>query len=369
MKDKRLTSMEYCSVLRAAGREGWLAELAGAHAIPCEMEQAQRILDGLGLPAGLRLRWGRKSACAYYNPRKGTYRLSFPSVPGGKWGRLRVGIVLHEAAHIFQRQKDRNREFKSHGPEFQTELRQLLGTNWRVQMPTSSFREIFGRHRGPYSIALTRTVKTVQKTMQKSDYLVGTFTAEEAHEECRMLVTDPRETVTSAYVYSETEGQFIGAIYNRGEQYRSWADERTDDLTKAGLELPVERPEATLVRDQRDEPVQEMAAAEPANAPARTVPGDPAVSSVPEAPRPLTPTPPKKISRPLTLGPGAAERWPKSEAAQEVLRVFLLENLTAKVAAERVGPKLVELRVAHPASLISRLKQAGLLVEVVDANN
>lgn len=94
---------------------------------------------------------------------------------------------------------------------------------------TSSYRDIYARHRGPFSLLLTRDVLLKGKEVQKADHVKGPFTAEEAHEESRMLVNDPRDNVLQVHVFSDTEGQFCGAFYKRGEEYKTWEEEKTDD--------------------------------------------------------------------------------------------------------------------------------------------
>lgn len=337
--------MEYSSILTAAAREGWLDDLVEAHATPCTQDQALTILRSLEMPQAMPIRFASRSGRV--GRKHGRYRMSLPQNSGGRFNGLRVGIVIHEAAHILDHL--RTQSF-GHGPKFQRAFSQALQTNWRDLMPTRSFREIYGRHRGPYSLMLSRQVAEGKKTISKNDHLPGPFSAEEAHEEARMLVTDPRENVTAAFVYSETEGQFIGAVYNRGtEVYRPWAEERAEALAAAGM-------------NDFDAATEQPVPAAPQPAPA-----------APKVERPMakaagtTPTPPKKISRPLTLAEGAEAKWPKSEPNQIILAHFKSEKTTAKDAAEKLGPHLIELGMAHPASAISRLKQNGLLVEVSDA--
>lgn len=345
MQAREVFFVEYSSILTRAGREGWLPQLLDAHAQPCTQDQAQRIMDGLALPANMKRLFGNKRGRARFSRRRRQYGISLPTQPGGRCGKLRAGLVLHEAAHILDHMS--SGKF-GHGEKFCRALRQALTTNWRTALPTTSFATIFNRHRGPFSIMMTREVVRGKVKEQASDRLPGPFTAEEAHEEARMLVGDPRENVTSAFVFSETEGQFIGACYNRGTEYKPWHEENAAVLDNEPVEV-----EAPIMIDEK---VFDQAQGLPDRAPSDWKPIG--------TPEPKKPSPPRKIGLALQVAAGRQADWPKSLAAQEVLKTFEARGgMTAKEATEALGLKMVELGVAHPASLISRLKQAGLLTE------
>lgn len=322
-------------MLRSAGREGWLDSLVEAHGSACTIEEAQQLLNRLGLPGGTRISFRNKRGWARFNKHK-RYHIGLPNVRGARQGRLRRGLVLHEAAHILDH---RNSGSFGHQEKFLKIFRRLLASPWRGFM-TGNFKEIYDRHRGPYGVMLTRVVEVKNGTEQVSDRLPDRFTAEDAHEEARMLVNDPKENVKSAYVFSESEGQFIGAFYSRGEEYPSWDEMRASDFQALGVEVPA----------KADEPA-------PAPPPAAE-PAKPVVKLRAQLE-------PRKVGSALQIAEGREAEWPPSAAAQEVLGAFKADGkMTAKQAAEKLAPKMIELGVAHPASLVSRLKQAGLLTEV-----
>lgn len=356
--DPQLLTVEYRCILRRAAREGWLAQLVEAHASPCTIEQAQQMLNRCGLRGGTRITFRNRKGWARFNKHK-RYHIGLPNVRGGRQGRLRRGLVLHEASHILDHMQ--RGEF-GHQENFCKIFRRLL-EKWRVTMP-GNYKEIYDRHKGPYRLTLTRQVEVKGKQEHQSDRVEERFSAEDAHEEARMLVNDPKENIVNVYVFSESEGQFIGALYIRGADYRAWDAMRAEDLASAGLvagDQPAhaEAPAPTLVQEQRQVAVQQAPLAPKRdvndNVP-RKAPIDSSVPKLPKAPR--------KVSSPLQLAAGKLAEWPQSAAAQEVLGLFQnLGSMTAKQAAETLGPRMVELGVAHPASLVSRLKQAGLLEE------
>lgn len=364
---------EYETVLRQAGDGGWLAPLIHAHATPCTVQRATTLIRGLPkLPRDMALdfRPSTKRHCgrAFFNRDTKKYRILLPSVAGTGWGRLRVGLVLHEAAHIWDW---RLHESFSHGPHFCHELREALRHHWEEAMPTSSYREIYDRHRGPFSLLLTREVAGKKgQVAQQGDHLKGPMSAEEAHEEACLLVNDPRENIVQIHVYSDSENQFCGAFYKRGGEYKSWEEE-----TDGRLEFPDECTPPTLLRG-REEPVQEVDAAVDSDVPTEALlPAGP-VRDLP-AEKPATPraVKPSKLpgdrfpvvrGRSLELDGGNAERWPKSQGAQ-VVRAFYEggKRATAAEVVATLGSQLRALGVEFPGSLVSRLKQGGFLKEVM----
>jgi hypothetical protein len=203
-------------------------------------------------------------------------------------------------------------------------------------MRTETQRSIYGRHAGPYSLLLTRE----SGGKQFSDHLAGPYSAEEAHEEARKLVADPKGNTIQVFVNSITEGQFIGALYERGKRYASWTEMRDAE----GAALDAEKPEAP---SEASADAAEVPAVKKAMAPKLE-------AKAPRAPR--------SRGGILELDPGNAERWPNSKGAALVRSA--LEELGAATAADlaaRLAEPLKAANVAFPASLISRLKQAGLL--------
>jgi len=237
--------------------------------------------------------------------------------------------------------------------------------------------EIYLRHRGPYVLLLTRQGTGTKHNASglTTDRARGPFNAEEAHDEARMLVNDPRDSVIDVHVFSESEQQFIGAMYRRGTTYDSYVDlktayqRRNDERMESSDQLS----KSTLVRE-RNVPLPEMDDLVDAVMPAEPVPEHSAVPDVqpearraPRAKREPTKKPgdrfPTVRGRALTLGDST--EWPKAESAQLVRS--LLETrapLTIAEIVQAIGPQLNALGVQVPKALVSRLKQAGLLKEI-----
>jgi hypothetical protein len=367
------TVAEYESVLRQAGAGRWLPYLIAAHTTPCTQSEAERILQGVALPDDLKLRFKSRAGRARWIRKKQQYSISLPEVTHGIYC-LRVGVVLHEAAHIACHQ--RWKKF-GHGEQFCTELRRLLiASKWRNVMSTRSYREIYDRHRGPFSLLLTREEMKKGREEQVTEKVKGPFSAEEAHEEAVMLVNDTRDNVLQVHVFSDGEGQFCGAFYKRGETYKTW-EEETEDAGR--MESHSDQPAPALLQG-RSEPVSEMAASKLDGVSEESISdadGDRPVRDVPEeepaAPRPKRAAKPAKLpgdrfpvvrGKALTLG--KTEGWPPSKPAQVVLAYMSVEGRkgTSAELIAALGAELTALGVAHPGSLVSRLKQAGLLVEV-----
>jgi len=350
---------EYEGVLRRAGEKHFLHHLIESHATLCTPEQAQAILDRLqrfcSMPETALIFGSRRGHAYAPNTRNRLpYRISLPRP---ETGRLRVGLVLHEAAHVFDHAR---RKKMGHGWGFIHALEPLLTSfNWRLDMPTRSFFEIYMRHRGPYSL--------VGSEGSKAERVQGPFNAEQAHAKAIAAVTTGKEE--SVFVYSDSEGSFIGAFYRRGDKFKTYAEEK--NAYQAGLELSDQRDPAALLQGGPeplrpvDDPVDERVQG-------GTVPGDRHVRSVPPQgppePRAKRTAPPAK--RRVALCLGKDDDWPKSEAAQAVHDLFGTVNdrkaLTSGEICEALGPRLTELGVQFPASLVSRLKQNGFLKEHID---
>lgn len=357
---------EYPSILSRAGREGWLSDLVAAHAVPCTSAHAVVILASLGLhPRDLDLRWGNRRGRARWHPKTRRYSISLPGVPGGTWKRLRAGLVIHEAAHVIDRRKTGT---FGHGEKFCRQLRAALTTDWRSLVMTSSFREIYDRHRGPYALIVTTEEVGKKGKAQGSGRHGNVFSAEEAHEEARILVNS-KAPVLEVFVYSETEGQFIGAQYKRGESYRPWHEEHGRvELCEPVQENDEPRPASPALVPGREEPLHAVGDLADAGEQTEAVHVARQVRDVPAKAR-TSPRPeriaagPRKPGSALRVADGRDD-WPKSEAAQAVkAHVEAHPGLTAAAIVAAIGPRLNELGVAHPASLVSRLKQAGFLKE------
>lgn len=374
----QIETCEYVSIVKRAGQEGWLQQLTEAHAAPCSQDEAITILGLLrNLPPMKVIFASNARGRARFSRRTKRYGMTLPCVPGGRAGKLRAGIVLHEAAHILA-----HLELKrfNHQEQFCRTLRRILQTDWRNHtMPTSSFAAIYHRHRGQrFSLALVREIDHGGKRgkEQVSDRILmplrdeddgqartRTFTAEGAHEEARMLVGDPRENVTSVFVFGETENQFIGAAYHRGETYLPWSEEIQPIEPANPTEIVLSpRDQEALVDAIENPPPATQALKDAAVRTDWKAIGTEAVK--PKAPK-AAPKVPRRPGLALRVAPGSEEKWPQAPSVQHILATFKARGkMTAKEAAEVLAPKLTELGVAHPASAVSRLKQAGLLEEV-----
>lgn len=371
--ETRVQIGEYASVVRAAAREGWLLDLVAAHLLPCTTDDARRLVTWArrtkgDLPADTRIRFTNNRGHAYF--RRGRYLISLPTWSGTGYARLRAGLVLHEAAHVIDRR--RSGTF-GHKQKFRRVLRALVThPGWRSQVMAGNVREIYGRHRGPYSLLLGRERPGKKGLEQFTDRLSGPFSAEEAHEEARMLVGDSRENVTDVHVFSEGEGQFTGAFYRRGEIYVPWAELRDADLQAAGfntegldggMELPGERDEAALLSGG-PQPLRQMDDPVDGQLPERTVSAHRPVRRVP--PQSQAAAGAKRKGAVIELDPGNAERWPASKGAQIVRAAIEETPAAAGDLAKRLAEPLKAVGVEFPASLISRLKQGGFLRERKD---
>ena len=355
---------EYTNVLRAAMDDGWFHELAAAHFTPCTREESSAILAGLHLP-NLVVQW-RRGSCGRASRRRGQDRLTLPRDPlawGARgFGHLRVGIVLHEAAHIINRRE--NGAF-GHGEEFQRTLRRLVEKfPWRCYVAIcSDYPALYARHRGPYSLLLT-----TETTNKKGEVVVGSgrnrgpMSAEDAHDTARMLITDPRDNVRTVHVYSDTEQQYIGAYYDRGQVVPSWADASATSSLDSTAEregaasLPPGDADESLPGVDVDVAVEPLPEQEPAAKPARPARTQPAAM-------PRVPPAPRKAA-PLAAAAGATE-WPKSRGPQIIREWFAAEpgrQATVPEITAALGPALTEAGIQFPTSLISRLKQGGFLV-------
>lgn len=197
----------------------------------------------------------------------------------------------------------------------------------------SNYFGIYDRHRGPFTLVLTREtpkkVRGAETIALSTDRVRGPFNAEDAHETARLLVTDPRDNVRDAFVYSESEGQFIGAFYQKDAAIPSW-----DDVSAVPLAS-----------------TEQAAVTAPVAAPVVTV---------------VAPTTPKPERRPrgAQLVVGKADRWPTSKGAQIVRQFFHPgRRATAQEIVGAVGEQLKAAGIEFPGSLVSRLKQGGFLTE------
>lgn len=124
-----------------------------------------------------------------------------------------------------------------------------------------NLRPVYQNHRGPYTLMILRKVgeKAGGLDKIKSETINKSYSAEDAHEEARMLVNDPRDTIEGVYVFSENEQQYIGATYNRGKDYLSWEDSLRGALSALDT-TPLVAPAAPVVIPKKAKPTLPAAA-------------------------------------------------------------------------------------------------------------
>jgi hypothetical protein len=331
---------EYTRVIAAARAERWLKPLGIAHATPCTQREAMRMMtEALELPIWPPRRFAPRYGTLEVKFRRGARgtanytRIVLPATPGGRIGCLRVGLALHEVAHTIA-DRAHGRRCK-HGPEFRTTLRKLV-EHWWSGRKRMDLREVYDRHPGPYSLVIT-------KEGGKSE-VIGPFpTADSTHEAAKRVYAEKR--VLMICVFSDHLRYFIGVNYDE------------DNIGR--LELAPEREQRTLL-SERQEPVQPVGPVRAAEEPAERTHVEAPVRDVPAAAERRVSS--RKPGALLELDPGNAEQWPRSAAAQLIRSTLEAHGaMSASALADATRQQMIELKVAHPASLVSRLKQAGLL--------
>lgn len=227
-----------------------------------------------------------------------------------------------------------------------------------------NLRGIYDRHQGPYSILMTRVDA---KGNLFTDRITGSsMRAQAVHEKAVDLVAgrDPKFTnVDAVYVFSDTEGQFTGALYKQGEEYADW--QRIPELDDAP---PVTAKPRRTAKERVAEEVSTMLAGAQALGDGDVQVGlEQALKPPPKAKPARLPGDrfPAMRGRPLVAVPEG--KWPPSAPAQFVRSFFGQQpegySATSAELVQAIGQSLTDLGVQFPASLISRLKQSGLLKE------
>lgn len=357
---------EYPTVLRSAMRGGWMLPLINAHNAPCTVPEATRILWGLSIPGPLRVIWRPGPARGHVNKWKKSeqYVMTLPTTTGTDCGQLRAGLVLHEAAHVLDHQQTGT---FGHSEKFWRILRRLVEQNWRQYLkPTGTQLDIYRRHPGACALLMGRTkIGKGGRVEEITDHDPGPYTAEGAHEKARALVADG--TYDTVHVFSIREGQFSGAFYKHGVDYPSWKDMRKTAKTvgseeDGGLELPDER-ETTALLPGQPEPLQEVDDPVEPGVQTGPVPSSRPVRRVP-AEKPAEPRAPRKPrGGPLTLNPERLAEFPTNKGATIVREALAGWSATPGELTNKITPACTAAGIGFPASLISRLKQAGFLIE------
>lgn len=74
--------------------------------------------------------------------------------------------------------------------------------------------EPLDRHRGPFVLQVLRPTPT-RKSPASTETLPGTVARWDVKEEAHSLLTDPRDTIESVYVFSESERQHVTTYRRR----------------------------------------------------------------------------------------------------------------------------------------------------------
>lgn len=190
---------------------------------------------------------------------------------------------------------------------------------------------IYDRHPGPYAILL---LLEDDKGKLSSKSAMGTTSPVTTHDRAMELLEEKNVVCVSVF---EAGGQFTGAFYRKGEEYTPLDYGRVPEravVPEGGTAAPVD------------------------------------VAAPPKVQRAKTPGSrfPAMRGQGLELTPGMDDQWPKSAPAQMVRSHFEFKgagfSATAPELVADIGPALKEIGVEFPASLISRLKQKGLLRKV-----
>lgn len=225
-----------------------------------------------------------------------------------------------------------------------------------------AFETVFRRHPGVYDV-----MHTTERPGKKEGHIEQVRVATHARITARQVETlvrreveaDPFATLT-IFAASRGDNGCIGWIHQRN------IDEMFKEVPDDGMELPAERGAAALL-PRRAEPVREVDDSGDDSVPEGAIPVDRPVRRVPPEGVPQQRTP-RKAGAALALGAG---EWPKkSEPARLVREWFEAEpdrRATTAEMIEALGTQLTALGVQFPASLFSRLKQAGLLVPAPEA--
>lgn len=225
-------------------------------------------------------------------------------------------------------------------------------------MSSSNFKVLYARHEDLYCLLAT----VLDGMTEKSRHFPGPYTAREAHEEARKLVNHNSTTeIADIHVFGRKLGFFIGARYVRdiAEHNIPWDDlpeptdaermEHADELRPPALLQPGEEPLPAV-----DGPVD-------GGVPAEAAPRRRLVRDVSPESRAASRTPPPAKPRvPLKIGTG---EWPQGSRGAQLVRSHLEEvrQATGPEICTALAAEFAALGVQFPSSLISRLKQAGLL--------
>lgn len=127
---KRLA--EYRALVRHFDAAGMFDTLERAHTTPITREAARDLVESYGIECriGIRTKRGRAYVPTKRNRR---YAVTLPFDPGAGFRRLRVGLVLHEIAHVLDHRKrfasgwNANRRVRmNHGIGFRARFSELL---------------------------------------------------------------------------------------------------------------------------------------------------------------------------------------------------------------------------------------------------
>jgi hypothetical protein len=138
---------EYPTIVRWAMAYGCYATLRRAHETPITQREAVRLIYAFRrqpIDIAFRGKRGRASQPnANMERRTAEYRITLPPEPGRCWGNLRVGIVLHELAHVIDHERRRStagwpsKVRHNHGAGFRNRFAELLKA-WAAAAQTAT---------------------------------------------------------------------------------------------------------------------------------------------------------------------------------------------------------------------------------------
>jgi hypothetical protein len=145
-------------------------------------------------------------------------------------------------------------------------------------------------HRGPFRFELSRP-NPHKPGFQTTQWLHGSVRGSSAdvRAEALALLTDPRDTITSVGVYSETEQQYV-MVYRKGDELRDWSPIVDDAIAAMEADVRNASDEPADLDDGTQNPEQSVApeTAEPIIEPTR---------AVTPAPATIAPAPAAKVHR------------------------------------------------------------------------
>lgn len=83
-----------------------------------------------------------------------------------------------------------------------------------MSLLSDSYTDVLNRHRGPFRFQMCReqTSTRTRPLTYRSDMVSGTIPAADVLTDAYSLLTDPRDTITAIYVWSDVEQQHVTTL-------------------------------------------------------------------------------------------------------------------------------------------------------------